>query len=112
MLLAFVALSLPALNAQTTRRVEAFFTNTHTKTDLMNIKTELGAQKIILDYTHMAFDANGHLTELSFTVDCQDGFKGSASTKQVPAAGEARFGFFRDPRPGAASPFAAGEMKE
>lgn len=112
LLLAFVGLVLPALHAQRTRRVEAYFTNTHTETDLMNIKAELGAQKIILNYTHTAFDANGHLTELSFSVDCQDGFSGTASTKQVPSAGEARFGFFRDPRPGAITPFQTGEIKE
>ena len=112
LLLAFVCLALPALNAQTARRVEAYFSNTHTQSDLMNIKAELGAQKILLDYTHTAFDADGRLTELAFTVDCQDGFKGNASTKHVPSAGEPKFGFFRDPRPGAVTAFQAGEVKE
>lgn len=111
LLLAFVCLALPALNAQSTRRVEVLFSNSHTKTDLANIKAELGAQKILIDYTHTAFDADGRLTEIAFTVDCQDGFKGAAETKQVPAAGEGKFGFYRDRRADAKTPFGAGEIK-
>jgi len=111
LLFAFVCLALPALNAQSARRVEVLFYNSHTKTDLANIKAELGAQKILLDYTHTAFDADGRLTEIAFTVDFQDGFKGAAETKQLPGAGEPKFGFYRDPRAGAASPFGTGEIK-
>ncbi|MCC6463077.1 MAG: hypothetical protein IT260_21585 [Saprospiraceae bacterium] len=110
LLLTFVCLALPALNAQNTRRTEVFFTQYHTQTDLMNIKGELKAQKILLEYTHMAFDAQGHLTELSFTVDCQDGFKGSGSSTKIPE--DTRFGFVRDRRPGAKSPFTSGEILE
>ncbi|MBK6932138.1 MAG: hypothetical protein IPH12_15230 [Saprospirales bacterium] len=109
-LFAFVCLTLPALTAQNTRRVEVFFMNVHTKTDLMNIQAELGAQKITLEYTHMKFDADGHLQELGFTVDCQDGFKGSAKTDQAPA--DQSFGFYRDYRPGAAQPFGAGAVSK
>lgn len=112
LLLAFVCLALPALNAQSARRMEVLFSNTHTKTDLMNIKAELGAQKILLEYTHTAFDANGRLTEIAFTVDFRDGFKGSASTDKVPAADEGKFGFFRDTRAGAKTPFGTGAITE
>lgn len=111
LLLAFVCLALPALNAQSARRVEVLFYNSHTKSDLMNIKAELGAQKIAIDYTHLVFDNDGRLKEIEFTVDCQDGFKGSAKTTEVPGAGEGKFGFYRDPRQGVASPFGAGEIK-
>lgn len=112
LLLAFVCLTLPALNAQSARRVEVLFSNTHTKTDLMNIKAELGAQKILLEYTHTAFDADGRLTGIAFSVDFQDGFKGSASTDKVPAAGEGKFGFFRDTRASARTPFGTGIITE
>ena len=112
MLLAFACLMAPALNAQKARRVEVFFYNSHTLSDLQNIRAELAAQKILLEYTHTAFDADGHLTEIGFTVDFQDGYTGSAKTTRVPGAGEPKFGFYRDPRPGAVSPFGTGEIKE
>ena len=110
----FIALGIltsPLLRAQTSR-VEAYFTNTQTKSDLMNIKAELAAQKVRIEYTHYAFDVDGHLSELAISVECQDSFKGSASTKKVPAAGEPRFGFYWDQRPSAVSPFDIGTMKE
>ena len=111
LLLAFVCLALPALNAQkTARRVEVFFTHAHTKSDLMNIQGELKAQKIVVDYTHMAFDEDGHLTELNFSVECPDGTKGSAGTTDVPE--DTVFGFYWDPRPGAEKLFAAGDIVE
>lgn len=107
-LLAFICFTLPTLSAQSARRVEVYFTHFHTKTDLMNIKAELKAQKILVDYTEMAFDNDGHLTELSFTVDCQDGFKGSAYTTEVPE--DNTFGFIRDPRPNAETPLKVGAL--
>jgi hypothetical protein len=109
-LFAFVLLALPALNAQNARKVEVFFQHSHSKSDLMNIKAELGAQKILLDYTHMAFDEEGHLTELSFSVDCQDGFKGTAESTDIPD--DFSFGFIRDYRPGVAMAFALGDISK
>jgi hypothetical protein len=109
-LFAFVLLALPVLNAQNTRKVEVFFQHSHSKTDLMNIKAELRAQKILIDYTHMAFDDNGHLTELEFSVDCQDGFKGTASSTDIP--GDFSFGFIRDFRPGATTAFSLGDISK
>jgi hypothetical protein len=111
-LLAFLCLTLPALNAQTARRVEVLFSNTHTQSDLMNIQAELGAQKIKLDYTRTAFDASGHLVEIAFTVEFPDGVKGSAETSHVPSADEPKFGFMHDPRPGAKGAVQAGELTE
>lgn len=109
LLLAFVCLALPALNAQKARRVEVFFQHSHTLTDLNNIKAELGAQKILVDYTHMEFDDEGHLKALKFTVDCQDGYNGSASTDEVPS--DLTFGFIRDYRADVAVPFSVGNIK-
>ncbi len=108
LLLAFVCLALPALQAQKARRVEVFFTHAHSQSDLMNIKAELGAQKILLDYNKMEFDADGHLTVLEFTVDCQDGFKGSAKSADITDA--QTFGFYRDYRAGVAQPFGVGSI--
>ena len=107
-LLAFVLLAMPALTAQNARKVEVFFQHAHSKSDLMNIQAELGAQKILLDYTHMAFDEEGHLTELSFSVDCQDGFKGKAASTVIPD--DFSFGFIRDYRPGVAVAFQLGDV--
>ncbi len=110
LLLAFAGLALPALNAQNVRRVEVFFTHGHTKSDLMNIKEELKAQDFTVEYTHMEFDDEGHLTALRFTVTCPDGTEGSAGMAPVPE--ETVFGFYYDPRPGAVERFRAGEIKE
>ncbi|MBL7775685.1 MAG: hypothetical protein JNK89_06755 [Saprospiraceae bacterium] len=109
-LFAFVLLALPALNAQSARKVEVFFQHSHTKTDLMNIKAELAAQKILLDYTQMVFDAEGHLVELEFSVDCQDGFKGTAASSNVPD--DFSFGFIRDYRQGVEVAFALGKVSK
>jgi len=108
--LAFVCLALPALNAQNARKVEVFFQHSHTLQDLANIKAELGAQKILINYTHTKFDDAGHLLELAFTVDCQDGFEGAAHTMDVPDT--LTFGFFRDYRPGAKVAFATGTFSQ
>ena len=110
LLLAFVCLALPTLDAQTARRVEVFFQHAHSQQDLMNIKAELGAQKILLEYTHMKFDDSGHLVELDFTVDCQDGFKGSAKSLAVPS--DFSFGFVRDYRDSSTIPFQIGEVSK
>ncbi|TNE66017.1 MAG: hypothetical protein EP344_02665 [Bacteroidetes bacterium] len=109
-LLAFVCLALPALQAQNARRVTVYFQHSHSQQDLMNIKAELGAQGIVLDYTHMKFDDHGHLAELEFSVDCQDGFKGSAKSMDVPA--DMTFGFIRDYGTNVTMPFAVGDLSE
>jgi len=107
-LLAFVCLSLPTLTAQRVPKVEAFFQQYHTKDILMNIKGEMAAMNVVLEYTHMAFDAEGHLTELKFTVDCQDGFKGAGESMNVPK--DQSFGFVRDYRKSAKTPFMVGSL--
>lgn len=107
-LLAFVCLGFTALHAQRVPKVEAFFQQYHTKDILMNIKAEMASMKILLDYTHMAFDAEGRLKELKFTVDCQDGFKGSGSSDNIPK--DQSFGFVRDYRKDAVTPFRVGSL--
>jgi hypothetical protein len=107
-LLAFICLSLTTLSAQRVPKIEAFFVHNHTKTDLMNIKAELSSMNISLEYTHMAFDADGRLTELAFDVDCKDGFKGSAKSDAVPS--DLSFGFIRDYRKTATSAFSVGNL--
>ncbi|MEQ1745790.1 MAG: hypothetical protein ABMA02_10210 [Saprospiraceae bacterium] len=109
-LLAFVCLSVATLSAQQATKVETFFQQYHTKDILMNIKAEMASMNITLEYTHMAFDATGHLTELSFSVDFKDGFKGSASSVSIPK--DASFGFVRDYRKDAVIPFRVGNLLE
>lgn len=106
--LAFCCLSLPSLTAQNVPKVEVFFQRYHTKTDLKNIQEELKSMKIVIEYTQMAFNADGRLTELEFTVDCQDGFMGSAKSDNIPS--DLSFGFIRDYRDGAASAFLVGNI--
>ncbi len=107
-LFAFVCLGFTTLHAQRVPKVEAFFQQYHTKDILMNIKAEMAAMDIILDYTHMAFDAEGRLKELSFTVDCKDGFKGSGESTNIPK--DQSFGFVRDYRKGSEVPFRVGSL--
>ncbi|MBK9336684.1 MAG: hypothetical protein IPM98_08835 [Lewinellaceae bacterium] len=109
-LLAFICLSLTTLSAQRVPKIETYFVHNHTKTDLMNIREELSSMNITLEYTHIAFDADGRLTELAFEVDCKDGFKGSAKSDAVPS--DLSFGFVRDYRKDATSAFSVGNLKE
>jgi len=107
-LLAFICLGFTTLHAQRVPKVEVFFQQYHNKEILMNIKAEMASMNILLDYTHMAFDAEGRLKELSFTVDCKDGFKGSAASDNIPK--DQSFGFVRDYRKDAQSAFVAGSL--
>jgi hypothetical protein len=107
-LLAFVCLGFTSLHAQRVPKVEVFFQQYHTKDILMNIQAEMAAMDIILEYTHMAFDAEGRLKELKFTVDCKDGFKGSAATDNIPK--DQSFGFVRDYRQDAQYAFEVGSL--
>ncbi|MFN0013883.1 MAG: hypothetical protein ACKVU2_04990 [Saprospiraceae bacterium] len=109
-LLAFVCLSAASISAQNATKVEVYFQQYHTKDMLMNIKAEMASMNVALEYTHMAFDNTGHLTELSFNVDFKDGFKGEASSVSIPKG--AVFGFVRDYRKGAEVAFQAGNLLE
>jgi len=107
-LFTFACFGFTTLNAQSVPKVEAYFQQYHTKEILMNIKAEMASMKIQIDYTHMVFDAEGRLKELKFTVDCQDGFKGSAESVNIPK--DLSFGFVRDYRKDAKTPFVVGSL--
>jgi hypothetical protein len=90
-------------------RVEIIF-NRHTGfTELLLIKAHLEKKSIILDYKKIEFNKKGELIALSFTVNCQDGFSGSASTDNLTT--DKSFGFYRDYSKGAESPFGTGNLK-
>ncbi len=110
LLFAFLIADSVASFAQRVPRIEAYFQRSHSRQDLLNIKQELAVMGIRLDYEEMAFDEQGQLVSLSIFVDCHDGFSGRAHTAPVPE--EAVFGFYRDYREGADSPFGVGFVKD
>lgn len=88
-------------------RIEVVFTRQMRFNDLVKIKLDLGDQGISLDYQSLAFDAQGGLAALSFRVNCNDGFSGSASNSSL--AGGGTFGFYRD-YSNVNNPFGAGAI--
>ncbi len=96
--------------AQRVPKIEVYFQRHHTQQDLLNIQEELSAMGIEITYEDVAFDEQGRLTSLAIRVDCKDGFSGSAYASPVPK--DLSFGFVRDYRQEAASPFGIGYIAE
>lgn len=87
-------------------RIEVFFNASAGFTELVMIKADLETKGIILDYKKIEYNKQGELISLSFSVDCRDGFSGSASTDNLK--NNVRFGFYRDYSRDAKSPFGTG----
>ena len=77
-------------------------------TELVLIAEHCAEKGIILSYKIIEYNDYGKLKRLSFRVDCQDGFSGSASTDQLLNTN--KFGFFRDYGEGVSIPFAVGTI--
>jgi hypothetical protein len=90
------------------KRVEVLFNRTMEFADIVKIKLEVAQKGIVLDYQKLLFDENGKLKEISFKVDCKDGFSGSASNGKL--TNYSKFGFFRDYSPSAPLPFGTGKF--
>ena len=77
-------------------------------TELVMIAEHCAKNGIVLSYKTIEYNEEGLLKRLSFKVDCQDGFSGSASTDRLLDTN--KFGFFRDYREGVSVPFAVGAV--
>jgi transcriptional regulator with XRE-family HTH domain len=107
----------------TPERVEVAFTDDFTIDSLDFIKNELQKRGITVSYKKATFDKTGHLIAISVSVDCGDGFSGGFNNEGDPLSvffsygkdlkpmeigGDRRYGFFRDYRKNAKTPFATG----
>ncbi len=105
--------SLIHIQGQTTvnkgkNRVEVIFTNKLTFDDLVKIKADLKAKNITIVYQKIEFDKEKHLSAINISVDCNDGFKGSVSSK--PLTNDNKVRFCRDFSKKSKEPFAIEAM--
>lgn len=90
-------------------KIEVSFTKKMNSSDLIKIKKSLALKGIVIVYKSFYFDKNGGLKSLSFSVDCNDGFKGGASNNDINI--QTKWGFYRDYSENAESPFGTGRLK-
>jgi len=76
-------------------RIEVSIDSNANAADLEDIKVQLSQVDITLEYPILEFNKDGRLKEISFTVDCNDGYKGSAS-KEFSFINRGLIGFYRD----------------
>jgi hypothetical protein len=93
---------------KTKEKIEVIFTNKLTFDDLVKIKDELKQNKITLIYKKLEFDGENHLKGISFSVDCNDGFKGNGG--YIELTNENNIGFYRDYSGKVEMPFVVGFM--
>lgn len=92
------------------KRIEIVFTDNMTQRDLEKIKIGLKKINIDLNFDRLEFKQNNSkLAYISYSVDCNDGFKGSAS---LSVTKEKKIGFYRDYNKDVNSPFGVGEISE
>ena len=95
--------------ANKTGMIKIIFNNKFTSEDLTKIKDELKSKGITLIYNKLEFGLDRHLTSIDFTVDCNDGFKGSAGGHPLTNK-NFEVGFYRDYSKNSKSAFGAGYM--
>jgi len=92
------------------KRIEIVFTDNMTQLDLEKIKIGLKKINITLNFDRLEFKQNnGKLANIKYSVDCNDGFKGSAS---LSITKEKKIGFYRDYNKDVISPFGVGNISE
>jgi hypothetical protein len=69
----------------------------------------LKEDNIVLDYKSLTFDANGGLSSIKISVDCKDGFSGTATSGELK--NDSKFGFKRDYTPSSKEPFTVGTLE-
>ncbi|MFT3910789.1 MAG: hypothetical protein QM737_15335 [Ferruginibacter sp.] len=98
LLAAFVFISASSFNLKKNEpekeRIEIVFTRNMKYADLVNIKKDLFAKGIFIEYRVLEFDKKRNLKKIGFFVDCNDGFTGSAITSHFVKTN--KFGFYRD----------------
>lgn len=87
----------------TSSKIEIRFNHQLVFNDLANIKLNLAHKGITLEYKYLNFDEEGYLVAISFSVDCNDGMRGSADNYNV--TNNSKIGFYRDYNKKAKSPF-------
>ncbi len=89
-------------------RIEVSFNRKMEFNDLVKIKLDLAEAGITIQYRLIEFDEQGGLKTLDFRVDCNDGFSGG--DKSTAIFNQTRWGFYRDYRKDAPSPFGTGAL--
>lgn len=89
-------------------KVEAVFNRQLDFNAVVKMKLDLSERGIVVTYKSLAFDENGKLKSIDFSVDCKDGFVGGAKAENL--TNQSHFGFYRDYSETAASPFGAGNF--
>jgi hypothetical protein len=51
--------------------------------DLVNLKSELEKKGITIEFTELKFNDENKLQDIAFSVNCNDGFSGTASKKHL-----------------------------
>jgi hypothetical protein len=92
----------------TSSKIEVRFNHQLVFNDLALIKLNLAQKGITLEYKYLKFDDAGKLVAISFTVDCNDGMRGSADNDKV--TNDSRIGFYRDYNKEAKSPFGVNDL--
>lgn len=90
-------------------RIEVSFNRKMEFNDLVKLKLDLAEAGITIQYRLLEFDEQGGLESLDFRVDCNDGFSGSAKSTEI--FNQTRWGFYRDYRKNAESPFGTGGLQ-
>jgi hypothetical protein len=92
----------------TPSKIEIRFNHQLAFNDLALIKLNLAQKGITLQYKYLKFDDEGKLVAISFSVDCNDGMRGSADNDKV--TNNSRIGFYRDYDKNAESPFGVSDL--
>lgn len=97
---------------KTVKKVEATFSRNLTFDSLFQIKKDLQALNIVLNYKKIEFDVHNLLVELDCEVICNDGFSGSFGTGDLrKQKSNTRIGFYRD-YVNTGSPFGTGILNK
>jgi len=90
-------------------RIEVVFKSDFTIDSLVNIKNRLFKRNnIAINYRSLRFNKAGNLIEIEFSVNCNDGFKGTASIEEL--SNKPKFGFIRDYQSTNGIPFQIGGL--
>jgi uncharacterized protein YxeA len=91
-------------------KVFLIITENTTESELTKIASDFKTEKnIIFDFSKTEFSENGKIKTLNFEVDCNDGFKGTATSSGVILKNK-NSGFSRDYAENSKVPFIIGAM--
>ena len=91
-------------------KVFLIITENTTESELTKIASDFKTEKnIVFDFSKTEFSENGKIKTLNFEVDCNDGFKGTATSSGVILKNK-NSGFSRDYAENSKVPFIIGAM--